>query len=210
MKYFTPQLFRRGNSSNAAVANAAEAAWESATQRYRDYLTSISSGLTPEVKRLATGICLHDGSIVRFTDSSVTVRLDQVVYSIEFELDQLAHQTLHGSILNGYPFSSEHPHWLYDELRLIKPGVYLFEVLLSTGQILRYRFQDVSIWELTVPKRSIEGQIYGSELKELRQLLSKLRKLAVGASTESSGSTSKNGRGPRATSRNKSVSTKRK
>jgi hypothetical protein len=181
MKYFTPELYRRGNSEDDAEVDAVEREWHFAVQQYRKYLRKNTSRMPLEVRRLATQICLHDGRIVRVTKSSITVWLNEVLYTIEFKLDTSVPQPKHGAALVGHPFDRSGHFWLYDELELLDSGAFLFEVLLSNGRILRFRFRDVTVWELGRPNNTSDPQTVANlDLNQPKLTLAKLRKLVLG------------------------------
>ncbi len=62
MKYFTRELKERYASADGAVADAADAEWETALERYEHYLASINSEL-PEHIRTLNQLLLHDAIV---------------------------------------------------------------------------------------------------------------------------------------------------
>lgn len=145
MKYFTPKLYRLGNTPSSAIYENFDLIWDRKIKDYHKYLLSIKPNTPSEVMRLARKICLYGGEIVGVTKTSVTVWLDEVLYVIEFELDADTPQPRHRPALSGHPFDSSGHAWLYDELEMLSPGVFLFEIMLSDGRILRFRFRNVII-----------------------------------------------------------------
>lgn len=193
MKYFTPKLYRQGNTDSSDVYDDFDLVWDDKIREYRKYLRSIKSQTPTDMMRLASKICLHDGEIVGVSKSSISVWLNEVLYSIEFDLDTSAPQPKHGPPISGHPFDTTGHCWLYDELELISPGLFQFEVLLSNGKILRFRCRDVAIrvvhqeilghpapGKLTLSK--LQEVVMGSPQKVAE--LQKLRRIAKGHTTK--------------------------
>ena len=181
MKYFTPELYRRGNSDDDAEVDAVELEWHEAIQQHRKYLRKIAKRVPPELLRLSSKMCLHDGEIIGLTKSSVTVWIGGVLVSVEFQLDQSAPRPKWGPAIAGHPFDTSGHCWLYDELEEIEPGVFLFEVLISNGKILRFRCRNVVIWE--VAERNGTNPSNGAAHPPLT--LPKLRELVLASSAKS-------------------------
>jgi hypothetical protein len=142
MKYFTPELLKAGNSEDSGLYNNFDEIWEQKLELYRKYLDLVSKQIPPSVGELARRMCLHDGKIVRRTKHEILVELGQIVYSITF----VPHTHSFFSRISKTPPRDRYDGlWLYDELEIIAPGVFQFEILTSTYEVLRYRFKDVLI-----------------------------------------------------------------
>ncbi len=155
--------------------------WDGRIREYHKYLKSIKSQTPTEVMRLASKISLHDGEIVGITKSRVTVWLDEVLYSIEFDLDTSAPQPRHLPTIAGHPFDTKGRFWLYDELELISPGLFQFEILLSNGRILRFSLvtSTFSSWVVNTVRQSSMRSRACTILKPSSHI-SKLKELVLG------------------------------
>jgi hypothetical protein len=173
MKYFTPKLYRLGNTESSDVYDDFDLVWDEKIREYRKYLRSIKSQTPADMMRLGSKICLHDGEIVGVTKSSISVWLNEVLYSIEFDLDPSGPQPKHGPPISGHPFDTTGHCWLYDELELISPGVFQFEILISNGKILRFRCRDVAI-------RVVHQEILGRPVRG-KLTLAKLQEVVMGS-----------------------------
>ena len=60
MKYFTPRLYAKLNSSDAKKSLAAHSDWERAAARYEARLKAIRLKLPKSERFLADKLCLHD------------------------------------------------------------------------------------------------------------------------------------------------------
>lgn len=147
MKFFTPELYARFNSANAAIANRADADWERALPAYRKHLRSLRSKLSGSVAKMANEICLHDAEYLGFSKMTmpamtgdvamIAVRKDGAVCFLIYVLDG---EPLVTRPLDDEAFDVSQPHWLYDEVDVTSPGIYQHEILLSDGRVLSIRF----------------------------------------------------------------------
>src|SRR5258707_10496869 len=65
MKYFTPELYARGNSRDDAELEGIEEEWELAIARYRRRWDKIKSAFPESVQRFdEQSICLHDAQVL--------------------------------------------------------------------------------------------------------------------------------------------------
>lgn len=183
MKYFTPELYRLGNTPSSSIYDDFDLIWDQKIREYHKYLRTIKSQTPSEVFRLASKICLGGGEIVGTTRSSITVWLDEVLYLIEFELDKSTSRLRHRPALPGHPFDSSGHCWLYEELEMLVPGVFQIEILLSDGRILRFRFKNVTIWEFANRGKAVRNgaSIQGSETRP-KLTLTKLKELVFSPS----------------------------
>ena len=147
MKYFTPECYMRFNSADASVANRADADWERALTAYRKHLRSIRLKLSASVAHLANDTCLHDAEYLGFSKMAmpamtgdvamIAVRNDGAVNFLIYVLDR---EPLVTRPLESDAFDVSQPHWLYDEVDVVGPGVFQHEILLSDGRVLLVRF----------------------------------------------------------------------
>ena len=64
MKFFTPELYIRFNSTDDAEADRADEDWEKAIRDYKKHLAKHSEDMNDRVKDLAENLCLHDAELL--------------------------------------------------------------------------------------------------------------------------------------------------
>jgi hypothetical protein len=174
MNYFTQGLYARCNAGDEAIAEAAQAEWETAIERYHRDLAAIRDRLTDNVRQLAEEICLHDYEILScqsepdVAESQSAGREPRNQSLIMKLADQghrvgLTYQTSgpieQTSPIGGWPFSTGKVYWLYDEIDLdptrgdSSPG-FVHRVFLSNGSERTIPFRSVSIE--TAPRVRVE------------------------------------------------------
>jgi hypothetical protein len=175
MRFFTPELYVRFNSSNEDEADQANEAWESALVGYRKHLEEIRGQMPPQVRKL-TELCLHDAEFIGLDQAVdpqlppphepaaqpnwtatalVSVSQDGKMISLIYLLWD--HIREHSSS-QSWPFSKARPHWLYDEVDIApgRQGMFLHRVMLSDGRILEIPFVSAIIHSLpfSAPSKS--------------------------------------------------------
>jgi hypothetical protein len=65
MNFFTLDLYHRFNSPDVDEAVRADADWEDAIVRYKDYLRTYRDDLPPGAKKLAEEVNLHDAEVLK-------------------------------------------------------------------------------------------------------------------------------------------------
>lgn len=172
MRFFTPDLFLRVNSTNDDVADAAQGEWELAAQAYQYHLKKVLRSAPRNVAELASA-CYHDAVLSGVTydpfgrellphgaggripplvprPSPTTLKLtlpDRAVALVYLAWDSV--RTFAPS-----PGWSEHQGpvlWLYDELDEVwsRFGMFIHRVLLSNGEVWEIPFYDVVRIEVT-------------------------------------------------------------
>src|SRR5437667_11946449 len=63
MRFFTPELYARFNSSDDDVADRANEAWEKALQEYQRHLDAIRDQMPSQVRTVA-GLNYHDAELI--------------------------------------------------------------------------------------------------------------------------------------------------
>jgi hypothetical protein len=155
MRFLTPELFVDLNSSDEDVVGAAEDKWETGRKRYRKYFRSHESDLPKSLVRLCKTVALHDARI-GYPDEPVWILRETsdkgsrsaAVVSIKhqhadfdlFYLDPIGPTRLTHPI-DSLSFYGENVVWLYDEVSLIRKGVYAHEILFSNGSVLMIKFK---------------------------------------------------------------------
>ena len=171
MKYFTPELYVRFNSSDEKVADRADREWEKAIVKYEQYLDGVRDRLPAQVQKLSR-LYNHDARILSrveevqpnrsfpFPDlpfripvvwsaiAIVTLKTDESLRSLFYSLwDHTRVRPFEGT----WPFSKDAEHWMYDELDfdLDYPGG-LHRILLSSGTELEIPFTSVVVHEFSL------------------------------------------------------------
>jgi hypothetical protein len=158
MKFFTPELIIKFNSSDDEEADRANEEWEAAIRAYREHLDGIRDQMPSQVKKLA-GLCLHDAELLAceertepffpgsqfepfpfwFGSAILSIRQGNKIISLIYVLRDRV-RTYASS--EEWPFSKLRTHWLYDEVD-VSPNrreVFLHRVLLSDGVIMEIPF----------------------------------------------------------------------
>ena len=170
MRFFTPELYTRFNSSDDSVADHANEAWENALQEYRRHLDAIRDQMPSQVRTVAD-LNLHDAELLGFEQdvqsafpfpepSSATprwsavailsLRQDAVMRSLIYVLwDRVREHPAE----DDWPFSKSRKHWLYDELDVVpgRPGLFRHRVLFSDGGVTEIPFVSVITSNVTLP-----------------------------------------------------------
>jgi hypothetical protein len=163
MKFFTPELFIRFNSTEDEEADRADEEWEAAILAYRKHLDGMRGQMPSYVKHLSD-LCLHDAEILALGEpieplfpispfgpfpfwahlAILSIRQGDEIISLIYSLwDQV--QKYHST--ESWPFSKQGTHWLYDELDMSpnQHGKFFHRVLMSDGTVLEVPFVSVLI-----------------------------------------------------------------
>lgn len=172
MKYFTPELYVRFNSSDEKVADRADREWERNIEKYEQYLDGVRDRLPTQLRKL-TELHNHDARVLSrveeiqagraypFPDfpfpfpgswsavAILSLKTDETIRSLIYSLWD------HTRVLpfkGAWPFSKEAEHWLYDELDFPpdRHAGCLHRVLLSSGTELEIPFTSVVIHEFSL------------------------------------------------------------
>jgi hypothetical protein len=163
MKYFTPELYLRFNSSDEKEADLAEVAWDNAIQSYKRRLKDNRSKMPPNVRTLAEKSCFHDAVVLGWqTHQQGNTRRAETPKFVAIFLQQgneaiVLHYFLwalpkESKRRKNWPFSQDHKHWLYDEVDIADNVVhadpcydFVHRILWSDGSELEIPFADVII-----------------------------------------------------------------
>jgi len=178
MKYFTPQLYQRFNSSNDEDADRANEEWEEAILAYNRQLDGIREWMPSPVRKLSE-LCLHDAELLSSVEemqvasivddgpfpfplpfwSALAVltakqdgKLFTLIYSLWDDVRIYAPP-------EDWRFSKLREHWLYDELDQAperQRPFYLHRILLSTGRVVVIPFVSAVIHAFTLPAMELE------------------------------------------------------
>ena len=176
MRFFTPELYLRFNSADEQEADEANEAWEEAVASYQKHLERLREQMPEEVKKLADS-CFHDFILLAY-DPRRTV-LDKakqgslpsgdtlVILSIEQESRVVSLYYVLGdhiraaSVPAKWPFSTDHVHWLYDEIDVEPQAAgFVHRILFSDGRTLEIPF--VSVIKHDVPLADVRGGLQQS------------------------------------------------
>jgi hypothetical protein len=154
MRYFTPELYLRFNSTDRQTVEQAHEDWETALAGYRKHLQAIRPRMAKNVWEIAESLCLHDAAYLGMNVSpildhggalsAVMLRRENTDLILAYFL---AEEPLAQEVNEPWPFSKEKVHWLYDEFDVRPDGTFQHEVLLSNGHILTLRFHQLRLLE---------------------------------------------------------------
>ena len=168
MRFFTPDLYVRFNSSDEEEANEADGAWENAILEYRKHLDGIRDRLPSQVGKLAD-TCLHDAELLAYDrvvePASLPPHEPMAILSIKREdgivslIYILWDRIRESPPQRDWPFSKLRTHWLYDEVDTVlsQREKFLHRILLSDGRVLEIPFRSVVIHNVSLATAS-EGE----------------------------------------------------
>lgn len=158
MKYFTPELFARFNSSDDAIALAAHDEWERQLKRYGRHYKKIEAQLPPMLRKFDSEQCLHDADVFApallpgnapWKAPTVIIVAQQINTLFPEFLNTLAilEYTITANPVVEIPLPvpvsrQVQPIWLYEEVDVIAPGVFTHEILISDGRVIKLQFRD--------------------------------------------------------------------
>jgi len=169
MKFFTPELYLEINSRDLGLVEKAHEKWENAIDRYRKHLAEIRPRMTPNARKLAQSVCLHDATFLglglMFLPSSIgkhaiiTLRQGEMQVFLFYLLfkDPLIEE------VKSWPFSSKTVDWLYDEFDIQPDGGQQHEVLLSDGRVLTLSFYEMWLYKAALPEMASYKSATSSE-----------------------------------------------
>lgn len=152
MKYFTPDLYVHLQDQDDAAMDAADAAWEAASQRYDAYLQTILPDLPASVRQLLDGYCLHDAEVL-----SAGRQGDAFVILLRLDVPpndwlSITYMLTEAPVIDRSVFPTEHRTsymgWLYEELEVrdtVDRNHYLHSILFSNGWEIQVPFRDVRL-----------------------------------------------------------------
>ena len=147
MKYFTPELYNLGNSTDESEVDFSEVEWERAIQRYHRRLGTIASALPADVLRFRSkNICLHDAEVLRLgrCEKSLVIVLETEAPACKPVV--LTFTLLEEPVIRSEPLTKQSPRgrvfWLYEEWNLDRRKRPTLDVLFSNGSNLKLVFHD--------------------------------------------------------------------
>lgn len=157
MKFFTPELYLRFNSSDGRFVERAHEDWETALTKYRRHLDRIASRLTQPARHIAATLCLHDGQysgislpLLPTGDNSLAVLSTRNDRKLVVLIYVLAEEPLIQEVEEEWPYAKTDPRWLYDEFDVDHQGVQQHEILVSSGRVITIRFHEIQRMEYEI------------------------------------------------------------
>ncbi len=180
MQFFTPELYVRFNSPDDNVADKAYQEWEKASERYSQHVETFRNRASSQIQRLIE-LSLHDALILSrveqiqpggpnlfhefphpflapiwYAMAIITLKDEDTIRSLIYCLWDSVRARSHQE---GWPFSKEGEHWLYDEVEPVSlerrgmgSGAYFHRILLSSGIELEIPFTTLFIHEFSLTK----------------------------------------------------------
>ncbi len=146
MKFFTPELYLKLNSSDDKVVEEAHDKWEQALIDYKNHLHDISKFSEP-IRKCAETLCLHDA---RFLNRPWPLEGEIVNLALEhqskfiFLIYCLAERPLCQIVNQRWPFKNGSDYvWLYDEFDVTDQGILQHEILISSGHLMTIKFYEM-------------------------------------------------------------------
>jgi hypothetical protein len=150
MKFFTPALYKRFNSADREIADAADAVWDKAQAKYQQRLAAIRKRLPPALSELAEQVCLHDGEVLNLLkgddEAILWVRKRNLLYVLRYQ--DLRKAQISGP-LQARCFSANLIRWLYDEVD-VSGRSFVHRILLSSGSMILLTFGEFQMSQLEV------------------------------------------------------------
>lgn len=155
----TPENYARTQFASPEEAELLDEEWEANGEKYRARLAAIGDRFPVSVRGFLDGICLHDAELRGFeTDPAsgsapglavLNLRLRNRLYTLYYDLLEPPARTpveigLTPEQHQRVWVTGGTPEWLYDEFDVVgdpaDPNGFVHEVLLSTGEVLRFVF----------------------------------------------------------------------
>jgi hypothetical protein len=152
MNYFTRERYLALQERGEEAMDAADDAWAEAVARYESYLRTIRPEMPEAVRELVEGFYLHDARVL-----SMGRRGDTYVISVQLDAPPNELLTITYGLADPPEIKQElfpwadataAPHWLYDEVELIRQGSeprFVHSILFSNGWEVRLPFRAVNL-----------------------------------------------------------------
>jgi hypothetical protein len=158
MRFFRPELYVQGNSSDDDLVDEAEVALEQASADYNRHWAEITAQMPSAVVQFHDEQNLHDADVfapAQFAGPGSPLGGDVLIVAQQIN-------TLYAGFINTLAllsyattepprvelpirspvFNPVQPIWLYDEFDVIRPGVFTHSILISDGRIVTIQFRD--------------------------------------------------------------------
>jgi hypothetical protein len=170
MRFFTPDLYVRFNSTDDAVADQANVDWEAALAKYQQHLAKLRERMPAQVRKVAD-LCLHDAEMLAVEQEIQSFfpipesywpgsiwHAAAILSLLQGEKIRTLVYLLWDSVRsypapNDWPFSRLGKHWLFDELDTAENHrpAFLHRILFSDGNILEIPFVSVIVTSIPQP-----------------------------------------------------------
>lgn len=181
MKYFTPELYVQGNSSDPDAVDWVEEEWERALKRYRRHYKKIEGQLPESVRYFHDHHCLHDADIfapawlspqtmpwnfqnVVIVVQNINTLLPEYKNTLMFLQYAVTAEPVIDTPLHSDAFNKVQPIWLYDEIDVVEPGVFSHEIFVSDGRVIRLTFREfqMQVAKLVSPSQAVANGVLDS------------------------------------------------
>jgi hypothetical protein len=165
MRFFTPDLFRRINSSDDREVDRAQQEWEDLVSAYQQHLGVLLEGKPVGFRQLAQ-LNLHDWEVI-IPEPAPALTQSHTAWPLPIWSSMLMLAVRNGAELlalsyttwnpvrvsppeSNWPFSKERKHWLYDELDIAgrTRDQFVHRILLSDGSLWQVPFTESIIHHL--------------------------------------------------------------
>jgi len=147
MKYFTPELFVRGNSTDARQVRGVEEEWEQALRRYERRWRKIKATFPEALRRFdESTVRLHDAEVLHLAreDQRFVMVLQPEIPAQNLVILMFTLTKDPVILTEALPDAvrTQRRLWLYEEFDRDRHNQFHFEVLLSNGWIVQLSFRD--------------------------------------------------------------------
>ena len=151
MKYFTPELYMRGQSLDDDEQDAVDAEWEDAVTRHEEQLQALRPQLALSLCYLWDNFYLHDAQVLSLGRQGPTLvmvlRLDvppQELLLLNYQLAEEPRIDTEALPLEG---RSSPVQWMYDELGLLpdQTDISTHTILFSNGWEIELHLREVQV-----------------------------------------------------------------
>jgi hypothetical protein len=152
MKYFTPELYVRGQADDDETQHEVDRLWDEAVERYDEQLQRIRPELPDHIRFFLDELLLHDAdvySMARQPGKFIMVLRKDIPPR---DLVILTYTLLAEPVVNPAAFPSDHKShsmlYMYNELDLVHDGdqaYYTESILFGNGWEVQLKFSDVQV-----------------------------------------------------------------
>ncbi len=154
MRYFTPELYVRGQSDDPAVADFVDREWEENLLAYSAHLDATRPRLPATLAEMLDRYSLHDADVLTVARNeerlTVVLQLDPPVATLLLTYTLVEPPRIDEAALPLPLRSRDHAQWLYDEVSVVdgKETTYEHSILLSNGWEVCVRFSAFALEKL--------------------------------------------------------------
>jgi hypothetical protein len=151
MRFYTRELYQRGQSEDTATLNAAEEEWERVNEAYEQHLRAIEPLMPPSVREM-NAILLHDAEVRSISRQGKRLLMVLLKDIPPRDLVLLDYGLAAEPVLE--PFTPAPGDWsrptdfLYDELDVVEGAggpIFTQGIIFGNGWLLRLRFRDARV-----------------------------------------------------------------